>query len=93
MGYNIDAEDSGANYTAYNQDGYYLHLQYLDFTDNKKFTYHDYDDIWSYGLHFKWRNQPDHLVLLDNGGFELDFYPTSLENALAARQSKTIHDY
>lgn len=56
-------------------------------------TYHDYDDIWSYGLHFKWRNQPDHLVLLDNDGFELDFYPTSLENALAVRQSKTIHDY
>lgn len=38
FGYNIDAEDSGANYTAYNQDGYYLHLQYLDFTDNKKLT-------------------------------------------------------
>lgn len=34
----IDAEDSGANYTAYNQDGYYLHLQYLDFTDDKQLT-------------------------------------------------------
>ena len=38
FGYTIDAEDSGANYTAYNQEGYYLHLQYLDFTDDKKLT-------------------------------------------------------
>ena len=38
FGYTIDSEDSGANYTAYNQDGYYLHLQYLDFTDNKQLT-------------------------------------------------------
>lgn len=38
FGYTIDAEDSGANYTAYNQDGYYLHLQYLDFTDDKRLT-------------------------------------------------------
>ncbi len=38
FGYTIDAENSGANYTAYNQEGYYLHLQYLDFTDDKKLT-------------------------------------------------------
>ena len=38
FGYSIDAEDSGANYTAYNQDGYYLHLQYWDFADNKQLT-------------------------------------------------------
>lgn len=38
FGYTIDAEDSGANYTAYNQEGYYLHLQYLDFSDDKKLT-------------------------------------------------------
>ncbi len=34
-GFIIDAENSGANYSAYNSDGYYLHLQYLDFSDNK----------------------------------------------------------
>lgn len=38
FGYTIDAEDNGANYTAYNQEGYYLHLQYLDFTDGKRLT-------------------------------------------------------
>ncbi len=35
FGYTIDADNSGANYTAYNSDGYYLHLQYLDFADDK----------------------------------------------------------
>ncbi len=29
FGYNIDMEDDGANFTAYNSEGYYLHLKYL----------------------------------------------------------------
>lgn len=37
FGYTIDAEDSGENYTAYNQDGYYLRLRYLD-SDDKQLT-------------------------------------------------------
>ena len=36
-GYDIDIEDNGANFTAYNSEGYYLRLQYLDW-DNKKLT-------------------------------------------------------
>ena len=35
FGYTIDQENSGANYFAYNDDGYRLHLQYLDFNDNQ----------------------------------------------------------
>lgn len=35
FGYNIDVEDDGANFTAYNSEGYYLHLQYLDWGDKK----------------------------------------------------------
>lgn len=56
-------------------------------------TYHDGGDEWSYGLHFKWKNQPDHLILQDNDGFEYDFYSTSLDNALRIMKSKTIYDY
>ena len=56
-------------------------------------TYHDGSDVWSYGLHFKWKNQPDHLILQDNDGFEYDFYTTDLSKALAIRDQKTIHDY
>lgn len=56
-------------------------------------TYHDGDTEWSEGLHFKWKNQPDHLVMQDEDGFEWDYYYTDLEDALALRDTKTIIDY
>ena len=56
-------------------------------------TYHDGADSWSYGLHFKWKNQPDHLILQDNDGLEYEFSTTSLDKALQLRDGKTIIDY
>ena len=56
-------------------------------------TYHDGGDSWSYGLHFKWKNQPDHLIVEDEDGFEWDFSTTSLSDALSIKRSKTICDY
>ncbi|MBR4341243.1 MAG: DUF4190 domain-containing protein [Lachnospiraceae bacterium] len=56
-------------------------------------TYHDGNDKWSYGLHFKYKKQPDHLVVQDNDGFETDFYTTNLEDALKVKDSKKLHDY
>lgn len=56
-------------------------------------TYHDGDDVWSYGLHFNWKNQPDTLILQDNNGFETKFMTTDLSKALEIRDSKTIIDY
>lgn len=56
-------------------------------------TWHDGADVWSYGLHFSWKNQPDHLIIQDNDGFEWDYYPADLKQALAIKQSLTIHDY
>ncbi len=56
-------------------------------------TYHEGKDEWSYGLHFNWRNQPDHLILQDEDGFEYSFYPTNLKEALEIRDSFRIVDY
>ena len=57
-------------------------------------TYHDVDgSSWSYGLHFKWQNQPDHLILQDQKGTEYDFYTTNLKDALSLLQNKTVTDY
>lgn len=64
-----------------------------DLNDVLIITYHDGSDVWSYGLHFKWENQPDHLIMQDNDGFEYDFYTTNLSDALSLRKSKTIVDY
>jgi len=56
-------------------------------------TYHDGDIKWSYGLHFKWKKQPDHLIVQDNDGFEYDYYTTDLDEALSIRDKKTVYDY
>lgn len=56
-------------------------------------TYHDGDSQWSYGLHFKWKNQPDHLIMQDEDGLEYDYYTTNLDSALKVRDSKTVVDY
>lgn len=56
-------------------------------------TYHDGNDTWQNGLHFKWKNQPDHMVLQDNYGTETDFYTTDLDKALAIKKAKTIVEY
>ncbi|MCM1024722.1 MAG: hypothetical protein NC395_11805 [Prevotella sp.] len=70
-----------------------LKIESGDLNDVIIVTYHDGDDTWSNGLHFKWKNQPDHLVLEDNNHFETDFYPTDLDDALKIRDKKKIIDY
>ena len=57
------------------------------------FTYHDGDTKWSNGMHFKWKNQPNHLILQDEDGFEWDFYPVDLDSALKIRNQKQVIDY
>lgn len=56
-------------------------------------TYHDNGSTWSYGLHFKWRNQPDILIVQESDGYENSFSTTDLDEALAVRDTKTIIDY
>ena len=56
-------------------------------------TYNDNGYKYSNGLHFKWKNQPDHLILQDEDGFEWDFYTTDLDDALKIRNSKKIYEY
>ena len=64
-----------------------------DLNDVLIITYRDGGDTWSYGLHFKWKNQPDHLILQDISGFEYDFYPTDLDEALRIMGTMKITDY
>ena len=56
-------------------------------------TYHDGSDVWQNGLHFKYENQPEHLILQDNFGSEYDYYTTNLDEALELRRTKQIKDY
>ncbi|MGN0481267.1 MAG: DUF6591 domain-containing protein [Lachnospiraceae bacterium] len=56
-------------------------------------TFHDGGTTWSYGLHFKYKNQPNTLIVQDNDGFEYQFTPTSLKDALALKSKKTLVNY
>lgn len=57
-------------------------------------TYHDVDGSeWSYGMHFDWAKQPNHLVVEDESHFTTDYYVTDLEDALKIRDEKTIYNY
>lgn len=56
-------------------------------------TYHDGGDEWQNGLHFKYKNMPDRLILEDSDHYEYDFEPTDIEEALRILNTKTIYDY
>ena len=64
-----------------------------DLNDKIIVTYHDGGDVWSYGLHFKYVNHPETLIMQDNDGFEYKYSATDLDNALRLRNTKTIHEY
>lgn len=56
-------------------------------------TFHDGGDTWSYGMHFKYKNNPETLIVEDNDHFEDKFTATSLSDALKLREKKEVHDY
>lgn len=51
-------------------------------------TYHEDSNEWSYGLHFKYKNQPSKLIVQDEDGFELEYSPTDLDTVLNIRVQK-----
>lgn len=70
-----------------------LKIESGDLNDVLIVTYHDGTDTWQNGLHFKYKNQPDTLILEDDDHFEYKFTTTTLSNALSKRDSKRIIDY
>lgn len=69
-------------------------IDYGTLNDVAVITYHDSDgSSWSYGLYFKYKNQPDHLILQDEDGFEYDFYTTNLKDAQRILHTKEISNY
>ena len=70
-----------------------LRIQEGDLNEGVKVTYHDYGNTWDNYLHFKWKRQPDHLILVDHNRFEWDYYATDLTDALRIKAGKRISDY
>lgn len=57
------------------------------------YTYHMDGTEWSYGIHFKYKSSPSKVIEQDNDGFEYEFLPADLNEALRYLSQKTIHDY
>ena len=55
--------------------------------------YTDGGSSWRQGFYFKWKRQPDHLIVLEDNGAEYDFYTTNLNDALKMKNERTIKDY
>lgn len=70
-----------------------LKIESGDLNSNLVITYHDGGDEWSYGLHFKYVNHPETLIMIDNDGFDYKYSTTDLEDALYLKSTKTIKDY
>lgn len=70
-----------------------LRIQEGDLNEGVKVTYHDYGDTWDNYLHFKWKRQPNHLILVDHNFFEWDYYAVDLNEALEIKARKRISDY
>lgn len=70
-----------------------LRIQEGDLNEGVKVTYHDHGNTWDNYLHFKWKRQPDHLILVDHNRFAWDYYATDLTDALRIKAGKRIYDY
>ncbi len=83
------------NFTDGNGESFCDRLKIESGTLNDKITitYHDGGDTWSYKLHFKYANQPETLIMVDQNGFDWKYSTTDLDDALALRATKKIKDY
>ena len=70
-----------------------LKIQSGTLNDAITITYHDGGDFWSYKLHFKYKNSPETLIMVDQNGFDYKYTTTNLTDALSLRNTKKIIDY
>lgn len=64
-----------------------------DLNSSVLFTYHfPNNEDYQMAAHFKWVNQPDHLVIYISDKLQCDYYYTDLLDALEIRNRKTIKD-
>ncbi len=61
-----------------------------DLNDRMKITWYEGGDQWSWHLHFKYKNQPETLIVNDHYGYAIEFTATNLNRALSVRNTKTI---
>ena len=67
-----------------------IKIQSGNLNDGLRLSYKDSNNAWAKYIHFKYKNQPHQLVIVDNDYFNYEFSTTSLRDALELMESKTI---
>lgn len=67
-----------------------LAIESGDLNSSLTFSFHEDGKAYQWCAHFKWKNQPDHLVIVDDDNFDYDYYSTNLSDALRIRNQKDI---
>lgn len=61
-----------------------------DLNNGVELSYKDSSNSWVKYMHFKYKNHPLKLIIIDNDYFDYEYSTTSLEDALKLMNSKTI---
>ncbi len=82
------------NFSEGNGESYYekIKIKSGNLNDGLELSYKDSNNAWARYIHFKYKNQPYKLVIIDNDYFDYEFSTTSLENVLKMMDTKTIYE-
>ena len=67
-----------------------IKIKYGNLNDGLELSYKNSGNAWAKYIHFKYTNQPQQLIIVDNDYFEYEYSTTSLEETLKLMESKTI---
>ena len=79
--YNFNEGDGNTQYEK-------IKIKSGNLNDGLKLAYKDSSNEWAKNLHFKYKNQPHILIIIDDDGLDYDFKTTSLKNALKLMEDK-----
>lgn len=67
-----------------------LAIESGDLNSTLTFSFHEDGKAYQWCAFFKWKRQPDHLVIVDDDNFDYDYYSVDLSKALQIRNQKEI---
>lgn len=82
------------NFAEGNGDSSYekIKIKSGNLNDGLELSYKDSSNAWAKHIHFKYKNQPYQLVIVDNDSFNYEFTTTSLEDSLKLMESKSPYE-
>ena len=82
------------NFTERNEDNSCekVKIKSGDLNNGLKLSYKDSDNEWAKSLHFKYKDQPYKLIIVDNDNFTYEYETTSLEDTLNLMKNREFYE-